>query len=62
MQSSRRGMRSPGHGGKIRLPPKVRDGAKAGPLQKKSKKENVEKYFDDVPKKKTKVSRLWVYG
>ena len=25
---------------------------------KKSKKENVEKYFDDVPKKKMKVSRL----
>ena len=28
------------------------------PSPKKSKKENVEKYFDDVPKKKTKVSRL----
>ena len=28
------------------------------PSQKKSKKDNVEKYFDDVPKKKTKVSRL----
>ena len=27
-------------------------------LPEKSKKENVEKYFDDVPKKKTKVSRL----
>ena len=27
-------------------------------LMKKSKIENVEKYFDDVPKKKTKVSRL----
>ena len=28
------------------------------PSPKKSKKENVEKYFDDMPKKKTKVSRL----
>ena len=28
------------------------------PSPKKSKKENVEKYFADVPKKKTKVSRL----
>ena len=28
------------------------------PSPKKSKKENVEKYFDDVPKKKTKISRL----
>ena len=28
------------------------------PNLKKSKKENAEKYFDDVPKKKTKVSRL----
>ena len=28
------------------------------PSPKKSKKENVEKYFDDVPQKKTKVSRL----
>ena len=28
------------------------------PSPKKSKKENAEKYFDDVPKKKAKVSRL----
>ena len=31
---------------------------KSRPSPKKSKKENVEKYFDDVPKKKMKVSRL----
>ena len=31
---------------------------KREPSLKKSKKENAEKYFDDVPKKKTKVSRL----
>ena len=38
--------------------PKIGKWGESEPPLKKSKKENAEKYFDDVPRKKTKVSRL----
>ena len=57
MPSSRRGMRSLGMGGN-QTTTEIQRWGESEPSPKKSKKENVEKYFDDVPQKKTKVSRL----
>ena len=50
--------RDPWAWGKNQTTTEIQRWGESEPSPKKSKKENVEKYFDDVPQKKTKVSRL----
>ena len=50
--------RDPWAWGKNQTTTEIQRWGESKPSPKKSKKENVEKYFDDVPQKKTKVSRL----